>query len=221
MIEIKKGKEPEKLLLYRQQEGASYEQMDKDVKDDLLNKLMEEQGHICAYCMRRIPESRKLPKGVKSVTIEHWFPRNPESKEDIGQGLNYRNMFAVCSGNRGCGNKDGLTCDAHRGNEAIKVNPCDAETLRGITYTSSGIIQSSDPEINEDINERLNLNCSLLSLPENRKQVLQALIDDVRKKCGNGDISLYCKRRLEKIRATRDPQLPYVGIIIWWLEKHV
>ena len=221
MIEIKKGKEPEKLLLYRQQEGASYEQMDKDVKDDLLNKLMEEQGHICAYCMRRIPESRKLPVGVPSATIEHWFPRNPESKEDMGQGLNYRNMFAVCSGNRGCGTEEGLTCDAHRGNDPIKVNPCDVETLRGITYTSSGIIQSSDPEINEDINERLNLNCNLLSLPENRKQVLQTLIDDVRKKCGAGDISLYCKRRLEKIRTAKDPKLPYVGILIWWLEKHV
>ena len=71
--------------------------MDKDVKEDLLEKLLEEQGHICAYCMRRIPEKRKLPTGVASVTIEHCFPRNPGTKEDIGQGLNYRNMFAVCS----------------------------------------------------------------------------------------------------------------------------
>lgn len=221
MIEIKKGREPEKLLRYRQQKGASYEQMDKDVKDDLLQKLLEEQGHICAYCMRRIPEKRKLPAGVSPVTIEHWFPRNPGSREEIGQGLNYRNMFAVCSGNRGCGSKDGLTCDAHRGNEPIKVNPCDVETLRDITYTHSGIIQSSDPEINKDINERLNLNCEAVSLPENRKQILQTLIDDVRRKCGTADISLYCKRKLEQIQTMRDYKLPYVGIMIWWLEKHV
>ena len=52
MIEIKKGREPDKLLQYRLQENASYEQMDKDVKEDLLEKLLEEQGHICAYCMR-------------------------------------------------------------------------------------------------------------------------------------------------------------------------
>lgn len=112
MIEIKKGREPDNLLHYRQQDGASYEQMDKEVKEELLGKLLGEQGHICAYCMRRIPERRTLPVGVAPVTIEHWFPRNPESKEDIGQGLNYRNMFAVCSGNRGCGNKEGLTCEA-------------------------------------------------------------------------------------------------------------
>lgn len=220
MIEIKKGREPVKLLRYRQQDGASYEQMDKEVKEELLEKLLEEQGHICAYCMRRIPERRALPTSVASVTIEHWFPRNPESKEDIGQDLNYRNMFAVCSGNRGCGNKEGLTCDARRGNEPIKVNPCDADTLRGITYMSSGRIQSSDPEINEDINERLNLNSESISLPENRKQVLQALIDNVRKKCGTRDISLYCRRKLEQIRDAGDPKMPYVGIMIWWLEKH-
>jgi len=205
MIEIKKGREPDKLLRYRQKHDASYEQMDKEIKEELLEKLLKEQGHICAYCMRRIPENRTLPIGVAPVTIEHWFPRNPESKEDVGQGLNYRNMFAVCSGNRGCGNrgcgnKEGLTCDARRGNAPIKVNPCDVDTLRGITYTSSGRIQSSDPEINEDINERLNLNSESISLPENRKQVLQALINDLRKKCGSGDISLYCKRKLEQIQ---------------------
>lgn len=220
MIEIKKGREPDKLLLYRQQEGASYEQMDKEVKSELLEKLLGEQGHICAYCMRRIPEKRGLPMGVAPVTIEHRFPRNPKSKEDTGQGLNYLNMIAVCSGNRGCGNKEGMTCDAHRGNEPIRVNPCDAGTLRGITYTSSGRIQSSDPEIDEDLNKRLNLNCEKISLPENRKQVLQVLIDDVRKNHGTGDISLYCRRKLEQIRNTGDPKMPYTGIMIWWLERH-
>lgn len=54
----------------------------------------------------------------------------------------------------------------------------------------------------------------------NRKQVLQALIDNVRKKCGTGDISLYCRRKLEQIRDAGDPKMPYVGIMIWWLEKH-
>lgn len=220
MIEIKKGREPDKLLWYRKQDGASYEQMDKEVKEELLEKLLEEQGHICAYCMRRIPERRALPMGVTSVTIEHWFPRNSESKEDVGQGLNYRNMFAVCSGNRGCGNKEGLTCDARRGNKPIKVNPCDADTLRGITYTSSGRIRSSDPEIDEDINERLNLNSESISLPETRKKVLQALFEDINKKYGKGDISLYCRRRLKQIKDMGDPKMPYVGIMIWWLEKH-
>lgn len=219
MIEIRKGREPEKLLWYRQQAGASYEQMDKEVKDELLEKLLKEQGHICAYCMKRIPERRTLPDGVAPVTIEHWLPRNPGGGEEFGQGLDYRNMFAVCSGNRDCGNRKGMTCDASRGNQPIKVNPCNAGTLRGITYTSTGMIKSSDPEIDEDLNERLNLNCESLSLPENRKRALQTMIDKIKKKHATGDISLYCRRELEKIKKMDDKKIPYVGILIWWLEK--
>ena len=74
--------------------------------------------------------------------------------------------------------------------------------------------------IDEDLNQRLNLNGEYSSLVENRKQVLESLIFDVRKKCGNGDISLYCRRRLDKILEMDDPKIPYVGILIWWLKKH-
>ena len=221
MIEIKKGREPDKLLRYRQQQGASYEQMDKDVKDELLNKLLCEQGHLCAYCMKRIPETRKLPQGVPPVTIEHWLPRNPMNKEKENRALDYRNMFAVCAGNRGCGSKDRMTCDAYRGNVRLKVNPCVAETLRGISYSPSGKIKSSDPIVNEDLNKRLNLNNEATSLPENRRQVLQALIADVKKKHASGDISIYCRRKLEQIKEMDDPKLPYVGVLIAWLERHI
>lgn len=221
MIQIKKGRELDKLLRYRQQEGASYEQMDKIVKEELLDKLLQEQGHLCAYCMSKIPETRELPQGVSAVTIEHWIPRNPDEKTDVGQGLDYKNMFAVCSGRRGCGNEDDMTCDARKGNSEIKVNPLNERTLAGIAYTSNGMIKSSDPIVDDDFNKRLNLNGETTSLPENRKQVLESLISDVRKNCGSGDISLYCQRRLEKILDMDDPKIPYVGILIWWLKKHI
>ena len=215
MIEIKKGRKPSSLLWYRQQRGASYEAMDKEVKEELLQTLLQEQGHLCAYCMKKIPEKR----GTPPVTIEHWLPRNPDNAIDLGQGLDYRNMLAVCSGNRGCGDKRAMTCDAHRGNEPLKVNPCEVNTLRGITYTSAGRIRSSDPDIDDDLNRKLNLNCERFSLPENRKQVLQALFADIKRHHATGDISLYCKRKLEQIREAGDPKMPYVGILIWWLEK--
>lgn len=221
VIEIRKDREPRRLLQYRQQQGASYEEMDREVKEELLEQLLEEQGHLCAYCMRRIPEKRTLPESVPAVTIEHWLPRNPQDHENFGQGLDYKNMFAVCSGNRGCGDRKKMTCDAYRGNVPLKVNPCDAETLCGITYTSSGRIQSSNAEIDEDLNKRLNLNCEKISLPENRKRALQTMIEETRKECGKGNITLYCKRKLEKIRDAKDPKIPYVGILIWWLEKKI
>ena len=67
MIEIKKGREPKELVEYRQSPEASYENMDSNLKTIVLNQLMREQGHLCAYCMRRIPEKRKLPIGVLSL----------------------------------------------------------------------------------------------------------------------------------------------------------
>lgn len=220
MIEIKKGREPKELVEYRQLPDASYENMDSHLKNIVLDHLLHEQGHLCAYCMRRIPEKRKLPIGVQGATIEHWFPRNPDSGEDYGQGLDYRNMLAVYSGNRGCGDERNLTCDAKRGNDKLTVNPCNSKTLHSITYSHNGKIKSTDTRIDEDLNERLNLNSEVVSLPENRKQVLDALIMNIKEKHPAGDIKPYCRRKLEQIKSMDDDKIPFVGILIWWLEKH-
>lgn len=220
MINIKKGREPAELAEYRRLKGASYENMSGQLKEIILEKLLREQGHLCAYCMRRIPETRRLPAGVPGATIEHWFPRNPEDKDDHGQSLDYKNMLAVCAGNRGCGDKENMTCDAKRGNDILKVDPRNEATLRSLTYTSNGRIKSSDTEIDRDLNVSLNLNCEAISLPENRKQVLNELIKNIKKTHPTGDISQYCKRRLEQLKNMDDPKIPFVGILIWWLEKH-
>ena len=50
MILIKKKKEPYKWKQYRNTPNAKYEPM-----EELRDSLYEEQGYICAYCMRRIP----------------------------------------------------------------------------------------------------------------------------------------------------------------------
>lgn len=220
MIEIQKSKTPRKLEEYKRKKGASYPDMDKPVREEVLDSLMNEQGHLCAYCMRRIPEGRKLPIGVSSVTIEHWIPQNPESKEDVGQGLDYRNMFAVCAGNRGCGDINNLTCDAKRKNTKLTVNPCVAHTLEGISYKSNGEIYSSDPEINKDLNDTLNLNCQTISLPQTRLGALNVFLADIKKQHPTGDVKLYCRRRLEELKQPKDQKIPYVGILIDWLEKH-
>lgn len=225
MIEIKKSREPRRLEQYRQKPGATYADMDKDeenkdLKKEVIESLLHEQGHLCAYCMRRIPEKRQLPQGVHPVTIEHWYPQNPESKEEIGQGLDYRNMLAVCAGNRGCGDKRNLTCDAKRGNIELKVNPTKANTLIGISYKANGEIFSTDEVVNSDLNNLLNLNCQAVSLPQSRKAALNGLLKDIKKQHATGDIKIYCKRRLEELKQPQENKIPYVGILIDWLEKH-
>lgn len=93
MIEIKKGTEPKELLEYRKQKYASYASMDSDVKKKVIKSLLSEQGHLCAYCMSRIDEG----DGKHKATIEHC---TPQAMTTEAERLNYRNMVAVCWGNR-------------------------------------------------------------------------------------------------------------------------
>lgn len=79
----------------------AYRELHNPLKGQVVAQLMEEQGHLCAYCMRRIPDERVPSKEIADVSIEHWFARDPESGEDRGQGLDYNNFLAVCSENRG------------------------------------------------------------------------------------------------------------------------
>ena len=82
MIVIKKGAVPQ-ILLDKQKIATernlssydAYKLLNHSEKEQILKSLMIEQGHICAYCMRKIPDERELPPDIDKVTIEHWLPR--------------------------------------------------------------------------------------------------------------------------------------------------
>ena len=215
MIEIKKGKEPYELLAYRKKSGANYDDM--DCKPIVLESLMREQGYLCAYCMRRIPEERELPAGVKPATIEHW---EAQSKTGEDKRLDYSNMLAVCAGNRGCGDKKNMTCDARRGNMPLTVDPRKAEIISQISYRNNGEIFSVNPDIDRDLNEILGLNNEVVSLPQSRKSALDALLKNIRATHPTGDIRPYCKKLLNAL-IQQQIKTPYVGIQICWLKNHI
>ena len=56
MITIKRGKEPDSLLIFRKKNSdADYEKdMPTNVLKDIREQMWEEQRHLCAYCMRKI-----------------------------------------------------------------------------------------------------------------------------------------------------------------------
>ena len=55
MILINKNKEPKEWTEYRTTPGVDYQAI-----PELVDSLLKEQGYICAYCMRRIPQRDKL-----------------------------------------------------------------------------------------------------------------------------------------------------------------
>lgn len=227
MIGITKRAEPPELKSLRDAAIATnlspreaYKTLREPLKSQVRNSLVHEQGQLCAYCMCKIPRGN-VAQNIAPIIIEHYIPRDPKDGRDVGQGLDYQNFLAVCHGNtgpRGTRKLIDLTCDAHRGNvEFKKINPCQEETLKTITYTLDGKIDATDPDVRFDLVDTLNLNCESSPLVSERKSALDTLISDI----GNVDESNlveYCKHSLSVLKAENDPKTPYVGILIWYLK---
>ena len=65
MILIKKGTPPSELEELKQKaeflglsDKEGYDLLRNPLKKEVRNSLVQEQGHLCAYCMRRIPDER-------------------------------------------------------------------------------------------------------------------------------------------------------------------
>ena len=236
MILIKKSPAPPELETLKKQaeeQGLSdkegYDKLGNPLKNQVRKALMHEQGHLCAYCMRRIPDERISEKDadLSDVYIEHWQARSAERKPGANKGLDYNNMLAVCSGNekapeaQGKRKKRYFTCDKKRGDAPLKINPLDTETLETIYYLADGTIKSTDKDIDADINVRLNLNCDTeaVTLLKNRKAVLDEIQTDLLSQ--EGDILQNCIEQLHIWESEPDPKTPYIGIAIWWLQEQI
>lgn len=228
MIAIRKGNEPDGLAQLREkarERGLSpakaYALLKNPLKQEVRDKLVEEQGQLCAYCMCKIPRSDVDPV-ITPVIIEHVISRNTADGRDAGQGLDYNNFVAVCHGNkasRGTRTILDLTCDAHKGNDEFrKINPCIPETLNSIIYTLDGRIDATDPDVKIDLLHTLNLNCPSSPLVAERKSALDSLIESL-SDIPDKDQGAFCSTVLDELNAETNPKTPYAGILIWYLKS--
>lgn len=191
--------------------------MPSSVRADVREQMWNEQKHLCAYCMRRIDSP-------SVVRIEHCRPRHPKDEvvHDKKATLDFRWMLGVCYGNslvKGVKDED-MTCDAHRKNKELTINPFDEVSVRKIKYKADGSIYSEDAEINKDVTDTLNLNCPALSLPQTRKKVLLEAQKRIVQKCAGKSQDAYVNE-LERTYTSLVQErnlTPYCGIIISWLE---
>lgn len=209
MIYIQKGKEPASLTAYKKQAHAYYDECNKD---DIRENLLREQGYLCAYCMRRIEKEK--------MKIEHW---DPEDNLTELERLDYSNMLGVCLGHMNGQKKKDDTCDTHKGNVRIIVDPRDSRTLSEIKYRSkSGEIYSENEDIQKDLNETLNLNSEGHRLPQNRKEKLNAVINEIAKTMPQGT---WTKEKIRNLMIeygkcnSEGKKTEYLGIIQWYLGK--
>ena len=210
MLYIQKGKEPSSLTRYRKKRFAYFDGYPD--KDDIRNQLLKEQGFLCAYCMRRI--------SIEKMKIEHWYP---EDKLTDVERLNYGNMLGACEGHKEGTKGSDDTCDTHKANTEIKVNPTCKETLGKIKYkTSTGEIYSEDEDIQKDLNVTLNLNSNKHMLKLNRKATLESVISQMSRLQQNGNWSRRIVENMLKQYQGKDSEgkkKEYAGIVVWYLEK--
>lgn len=158
MKRIEKGREPRSFESHRAN-GGDFKGLPRKVKeDDLREQLLNEQGHICCYCMKRIPQTltpEQVDKNFPSSKIEHVLSQ--ENHPD--QQLNYQNLLIACNGNHGQPNKT-QTCDTYKGERDLSFNPADRirDIELFIKYLPNGEIRSNDQAIDRELKDILNLN---------------------------------------------------------------
>lgn len=202
MRKITKHKEPKKWTEYRQTPGVEYQSI-----PELREALLQEQGYICAYCMRRIPVRDE--NSSESYRIDHILSRtnHPELQ------LKYTNMVVCCPG---AINND-FHCDKRKGENNITFDLFNDHFFTTLSYSSKdGTVKSSDAEYNRQINELLNLNNALLK--DNRLRVLQGVIVYLNNK---GWTKSNIRNQIENW-SSKDSTgrfKPYHGIVLWFLTK--
>lgn len=219
MIPIIKGKEPAAFARVKAELRStpdttfSYSSLHGDQRRELLEPLLREQGCLCAYCMC------KIGTDDNPGTIEHLTPQHPVSGQDDDElSLSYANMVAVCDG------REGLTCDKHRGNTPMTVDPTKPYTLASITYHRSGEIDAGDEAVRHDLQETLGLNDSRTYLCASRAEAMKQIERIVAQEIRNRKIEdnreakrKLCMKILERYEKKSDEE--YLGAKLYRARK--
>ena len=209
MKRIEKGKEPEELVFFKKQVNADFESLPTQLKDELRRKLLEEQGHICCYCMGRIT--------FENSKIEHFKPQSKYPKE----ALNYKNLFLACKGGEG---EDEQHCDSSKKDqelEAVDLLRKDFPIEKRVKYRErkkemAVLITSDEPQLQNEIDSILNLNCE--KLKRNRYQKWNEVKERIKKQGFKVQV-LKKTIRFYQSRQKDRKYAPFCQMIIFFLER--
>lgn len=212
---------PPKLVEHRKK-GGRYGDLPHDAKDQARTALLEDQGFLCCYCMRSIH-----PERGHRVRIEHHQSQSAAEDRDLEWG----NLLAACSGADKTRSRDEndaasrkvswaqQTCDYRKGDAAITINPL-TNNVDAIDYLANGRLLHPDERLQEDIDERLNLNAGFLvdARRAARNRLIKRLQADL------GTTREWTKKQLERylegLRAK--PRLdPFMGVLEHVLVKEI
>jgi len=185
---IQKGQEPQSFSDWKAQKNdnwkPTYEDLRGQIKSDIHDSLLIEQGYTCCYCGMRI---------AKNIShIEHLQPQNekaPELLKDNALAIDYANLLVSCGFSENSkmsdqNYKNVLHCLQHcgckRGNESLAVTPLQTDCAEFFRYTGLGemrpVADSDKKQAALDTVQTLNLNHSNL-MAAREEAIIGALQD--------------------------------------------
>lgn len=107
------------------------------------------------------------------------------------------------------------------------MTPLNPECNHLIQYSLSGKIQAAETipdkedrkELDYELNDILNLNDGK-DLKAKRKSALDGMLSVLQKQHKDQDVE-ECRRKLRELETPRGQKVEYVGILIFWLKKHI
>lgn len=145
----------------------SYESLSGTTKRAVKLALMNEQGHICCYCERRLTE--------EDSHIEHLRPQSDPACDS----LDYNNMLCSCTRKiikgdpRHCGNLKGSWFD-----ERLIISPLDPACENKFSYTADGHIKPADSSDNAAQETIKKLGLGIPKLNDLRKKAIEPFLDE-------------------------------------------
>jgi uncharacterized protein (TIGR02646 family) len=152
-------------------------------KKQVRAQLATEQGHLCAFCMRRIAPQAKDDRGDFIVKVAHRVPLSVVP----ARAVDWSNLLGSCDGGqRSHGHH--RTCDFAQGDIALRVDPTQRLSVSQLRYERrverKGLfLTSDDPELRRDVEETLRLNDG--DLPAVRQASWDAFLVRVQKRLPN------------------------------------
>ena len=222
MRQINKIQEPQSLMQHRANPPVLYHNLPLAAMNDLRANLLSEQGHICCYCMKRIPQKIEIDGTISyKMKIEHYKCQDNYPALQ----LNYSNLLGACTGNEG-NPKKLQTCDTKKGNTDITINPISANPNceKQIKYLSNGEIHSDNPIIDKELNDVLNLN--MQTLVDGRREVFETVqnkVENEGKKYNDKNIKVkYFEKELQWWLSLDSGKFkPYCMVAVYYLLKKI
>ena len=174
MKQIIKNQEPDDFRDWKQLANddwqPSWTGMQGDVKRNLHQALIDEQGGICCYCGRRIDANESH--------IEHFRPRNTNAYPELE--IVYTNLLASCQRDVQPGAP--LHCDKKKGkwfDEQLTVSPLDPACENRFRFGTNGRIFAMNEGDNGACQTIKHLDLDIEKLRALRKSAIEGVIADL------------------------------------------